>query len=75
MWVVDVMNVAKDMRSTITALTKAARELDSDAVEEIARDIESQAGSLVAAMQTDGIWVGVKIGDSGIASGQFPEVR
>ena len=73
MWIKDVLNVTKNMRVSIRAIEKAAREKDSDAVEEIAKDLEGQVGSLVAAMQIDGIWVGIKIGNGGIAEGQFPD--
>jgi len=72
MWIKDVLNVTKEMRTTIRSIEKASREKDSDAVEELAKDLEGQAGSLVAAMQIEGIWVGIKIGD-GIAEGQFPD--
>ena len=55
----------KDTREDLVNLSKRITAYDSEAVENIAMDIESRMGSIVADMQIEGITVAVRIGHNG----------
>lgn len=55
----------KDTRSDLATMRLRVNEYDSEAVGEIAKDIESRMGGIVAAMEIEGIAVAVQAGHNG----------
>ncbi len=61
-------NLVKDTQGDLKTMRKRITEYDSEAVMEIAMDIESRMGSIVAEMQIEGIAVAIQAGHNGGAS-------
>lgn len=60
MWPSDILVSCRQMRAILRDIRQSALHLESDEVELLASELEKEAGSLYAAMQTDGIWVGIR---------------
>ncbi len=74
MWPSDLKKQAKNMKVIISLMIKAGEQCESEEVEELARELESLAGSIVTDMQENGIWVGIVSGsDTHIIEGDFGE--
>ena len=61
----DIKNLTKSMRVILHGIDKMATQYDSEAIEELAKELESMVGSLVAEMQINGIMVATQIGHNG----------
>ena len=58
-------NLINMTQADIKIMRKRVTEYDSEAVEEIAKDIEARMGSIVANMQIEGIAVAILAGHNG----------